>query len=219
MVVERIDKTDRFEYWKIQSTVETQKDRQSGQDTGQDAFQALGEKTDWELLFDKSRLWKRGIQVAKDEIEKVIFRKINLKTDPSLLRVDVELKGGETISPAFVSIYRAVGLKIKNIRSGDRVPEEYLLNNNILYITVPSNPKLFIEEEKRIGEESKKTFADDGEATVKKTRPAGGKGLAGLIPPGIIDPQTNRLRPEMLLVYGVALLTLALIIGGYLLIR
>ena len=87
MVVERIDKTDRFEYWKIQSTVETQKDRQSGQDTGQDSFQALGEKTDWELLFDKSRLWKRGIQVAKDEIEKVIFRKINLKTDPSMILI------------------------------------------------------------------------------------------------------------------------------------
>ncbi|MBI2339110.1 MAG: hypothetical protein HYU99_01925 [Deltaproteobacteria bacterium] len=201
MVVERIDKTDRFEYWKVQSFTETQKDRQSGHDASKDAFQAFGEKTDWELLFDKSRLWKRGIQVARDEIGAIVFRKINLKTDPSLLRVDVELKGGGNISPAFVSISRATGLKIKNLQPGDRIPEEQVLHNDILYITVPANPELFREEEKKIAGESKKTSVPAEEATVKKN-----------VTP---DP----LRPEMLLVYGVAVLMILLIIGGYLLIR
>lgn len=219
MPVERIDKTDRFEYWKIQSTVESQKDRQSGQENGKDAFQALSEKTDWELLFDKSRLWKRGIQVTDEEIERIVFRKINLRTDPSLLRVDVELKGGEIISPAFVSISRAVGLQIKNLGSGDQIPGEHVLNNNILYITVPANPKLFNEEEKRIGEESQKTSANEAEATIKKKKPLLEKKLARLVSLGLVDPQTSRLRPEMLLVYGVVLLTLTFIIGGYFLIR
>lgn len=203
MVVERIDKGDRFEYWKIQSMVEAQKDRQSGQETGKDAFRAFGEKTDWELLFDKSRLWRRGIRVTRDEIGQVFFRKINLKTDPSLLRVDVQLKGGETISPAFVSISRATGLKIKNLIPGDPIPEEYVLNNDILYITVPANPELFREEERKIREESKKTAAPTDEATVKKKT----------------GPGANLMRPEMLLAAGVVLLAVLLVIGGYLLIR
>ena len=135
------------------------------------------------------------------------------------MRVDVELKGGETISPAFVSISRAAGLKIKNLSPGEPISEEHLLNNNVLYITVPSNPKLFIEEEKRIDEGSKKTPVDDAEATVKKNMSGTGKNFTGFLPPGIIDPQTKRVRSEILLVYGVVLLIFILMIGGYLLIR
>lgn len=221
MAVERIDKSDRLDYWKVQSSSETHKDKEQGQEEGKrDAFAALSEKTDWQNLFeDKTQAWNRNVQVMQEEIDQIIFIKINLKTDPSLLRVDVELKGGETISPAFLAISRAVGLKIKNLKPGEAIPEEYILQNNILRIIVPTNPKLFRERENQAARKTKappKKVAESTEATeatVKHKKAAGwSKTLA------LKDPKTNQIRLEILAGYGIAFLVLLLLIGGFLIL-
>ena len=72
---------------------------------------------------------------------------MNLKTDPSLLRIDIFLKGGEEISPAFLSISRILGLKMKSFNSGDEIPLNLLLVDNVLRITIPANPEIFLKEE------------------------------------------------------------------------
>src|SRR5687768_4657187 len=105
-MAERIDKKGQYEYLRVDSSAETDKDRsQSGQeedrDSGKDQFQKLQDKTDWNIFLDKSHLWKKNIQINTEEIDAVIFRKLNLKTDPSLLRVDINLADGGSISPAF----------------------------------------------------------------------------------------------------------------------
>ena len=147
-MVDRLDKVDRLEAWRVQEAPESKKGEAQEQESGKDAFAALNERTDWKLLFEKSRLWKRNIQVTSDEIDKVFYVKINLKTDPSLLRIDILLKGGATISPAFMSVSRMIGLKIKNLKMGDPIPEEYILSNKMLRITVPADPSLFAGEKR-----------------------------------------------------------------------
>ncbi len=149
MAIDRIDKTDRREYWQVSAPTESDKDKESSQGDAQeehsDHFEAFGERTDWNILFDKSKLWKRNIQVLKEEIQKLIFRKINLKTDPSLLRLDIELIGGEIITPAFVAISRMNAFRIKHLKNGDIIPPDFLIKDGTLTVNIPTNPKLFEE--------------------------------------------------------------------------
>lgn len=143
-MVDRIDKTFQREPWVVESPTESDREKQSGQgESSHDGYAAFQEKTDWRLLFDQSKLWKKNIQVHDDEIEKILFRKINLKTDPSLLRVDIHLKTGEIIMPAFISLSRMNGLKIKHLKSGEEVSYKLLSQDPILRITIPTQPELF----------------------------------------------------------------------------
>ncbi len=219
-MVDRIDKTDRFEYWQVASSAEAHKDRGQGGDANEenkqssrDGFASLGEATDWRLLFDKSKLWKRNIQVSRDEVKKVVFRKINLKTDPSLLRVDVELNGGETISPAFLSISRSVGLKIKNLQAGDTIPDDLIFQKDILSITTPLNPSLFVEQEglneKKIPPTIQLEEVDPTQELTIKSREVQ-KNLQKI---------REHLKPEMAMIYAVLIVTLLFTIAGFILIR
>ena len=212
-MVDRIDKTANLEPWRVQEATSAKKDSNSGeQDGSKDAFAALHEKTDWHLLFEKSRLWKQNIQVGRDEIAEVLFQKINLKTDPSLLRVDIILKDGGKISPAFVSVSRGDGFKIKNLTTGKAIPPELILRDNFLRITIPADPKMFAQEEvTQVGKEKPKE--DPEETTITKFL---GTRWPWLLPR---DPQTKNIRTEMLLIYGVSIVALALVIGGLLFLR
>lgn len=136
-MVERIDKTDQHDaYWRIESTVSTQKEKRD-QESHSDQYDDF-DKTDWNLLFDKSQLWKKNIAIPKNEIEKIQYGKVNLKTDPCLLRVDIFLKNGTSIAPAFVSLARLQGLKIKNFLTGQELPIDSITNEEVLRITIPN---------------------------------------------------------------------------------
>lgn len=183
----------------MQESTAAKKDSGSGQDEGKDAYDALHEKTDWHLLFEKSRLWKQNIQIGRDEIADVLFQKINLKTDPSLLRVDIVLKDGATISPAFVSISRGVGFKIKNLKPGEAIPRDIILKDNFLRITIPADPKLFVQEETtQVEKPAVKIPGDDITITKYLLRLS---------------------RSEILTIAGVSLLALFLLIGGLIFLR
>lgn len=235
-MADRIDKMGHMEYWRVHASTETHKDRGQEEDKrdqeGKDAFSSLQDKTDWKLLLDKSSLWKRNIQILKEEIDKVLFKKINLRTDPSLLRVDILLKGGEKISPAFVSISRAVGLRIKNMNSGDPIPEDLILRDNVLRITIPANPELFAKEEALLAKQAKqrktkKPAVSPPHKVEPKTAPAGEaeestiRKKTSRIKDAFFrlrDPETKKFNPEMALIYTVAFLVVLLVIVGYFLL-
>lgn len=219
-MVDRIDKSIRVDDpWKIQSTAETYKEK-GDQESSKDEFSGFQEKTDWNLLFDRSKLWKKNIQLQGSEIQSIVFRKINLKTDPSLLRIDVVLNGGEKISPAFLAISRAQGLQIKNLHSGDLVDPALLLQNESMTVTIPTNPDIFKEAEApparmpRQQAPQKTAAGDDGEKTVKAPlMPGIGKKL------GVLDPFSGRLKAEITWVYGIGLLIFSILIWGFFLLR
>lgn len=211
-----MDKTDRLEPWRVQATTDSGKGKQEGEEKeqGKDAFASLHDKTDWQILFSKKSQWKTGIQVLREEIDQILFRKINLKTDPSLLRIDIILKGGGKISPAFMAISRAVGLKIKDLNSGDPIPEPLIMKGNILRVTTPSDPKRFAEWEKRSKKEGPKSSKAPGseseeDLTIKKAR-----GLSLLERLKIKDPATKQTRVEIALIYGMILFILLMVIWG-----
>ncbi|MDO8519586.1 MAG: hypothetical protein Q7T11_05425 [Deltaproteobacteria bacterium] len=207
-MVDRIDKPSNLEPWRVQDPGSAKKDSGAGgeQDGSKDAFAALHDKTDWRLLFEKSRLWKQNIQIGRDEIAEVLFQKINLKTDPSLLRVDILLKAGGKISPAFVSISRALGFKIKQLNPGDPIPANIILRDNFLRITVPVDPKIFSGEVKAAPPPSQREVE---ETTITKSLLQFDLSLR--------DPETGKLRAEVMIIYGVALFALTFIIGGIIL--
>ncbi|EKD46976.1 MAG: hypothetical protein ACD_66C00270G0003 [uncultured bacterium] len=149
-MVERIEKKEFFEYWQVEASTETHKDRKEDEESQGDGYKTPYETTDWKLFFDKSQLWNKNIQILKEEIAQIVFQKINLKSDPSLLRVDIFLNSGSKISPAFVSLSRAESLMLKNMLPGHLMSLDTIVKNKSLIVMVPTNPEKFIEEEKKL---------------------------------------------------------------------
>ncbi len=204
-MVERIVNRDLLEYWKVDSSHETEKDRQ--QSEGDSEFSSPYDKTDWKLLFDKSRLWNRNVRVTLDEVDSIYFKKINLKGDPSLLRVDILLKSGSRISPAFLHISRGHGLKLKNLKPGSRIDPTELTRDPHLQVTVPANPALFQAEESKIQEVTKTIVPvkRESEETTKILRVT----KLGFL--SLKDPITQKTRPEIVILYSLAFILAALL--------
>ncbi|OGQ06551.1 MAG: hypothetical protein A3G32_01495 [Deltaproteobacteria bacterium RIFCSPLOWO2_12_FULL_40_28] len=204
-MADRIDKINRVDYERVEASVESQKDRsrdENQEDRDKDEFAKAKEKTDWKLLLDNAPQWKRNIQLAREEVEKIIFQKISLKTEPSLLRIDVVLKDGEIISPAFMAISRLVGLKIKNLNSGDLVPPHLLFHNHVLRITIPSNPD-YLDQKRSSGTIQPAQAIQEKEPSPKETSYW-----------QLFDPQTGRIKLEVSLIYGISGIVIILIIIG-----
>ncbi|MBX7149104.1 hypothetical protein K1X76_08450 [bacterium] len=201
LVVERIDKLRETDYLRVDASAESQKDREQEDGGQQDNFQGLSDKTDWKLLLDKSKLWKKNIQIPVDDIEVIYYRKVNLKTDPSLLRIDLTLKNGEKIAPAFLAISRMAALQIKDLKSGDPLKVANLTRDNILQVTIPLNPALFKDEAKPVDDKKETT---DGEITVTQHVVNVNK---------IVGNKGPNKSPEMLIIYGLIALVVVLVIG------
>ncbi|HBF13674.1 MAG TPA: hypothetical protein DDW49_09890 [Deltaproteobacteria bacterium] len=219
-MVDRIEKTERFEYWQVRDTAETHKDREQKEDNGKDAFQSFQEKTDWQLLFDKTQLWNKNVQLTKDEIEKIIFKKMNLKTDPSLLRVNIILKGGGLMNPAFLAISRQVALTLKTLKTDDIIPLETLTKDNVLRITVPRDPQSFLKEEEQLRTEEKKSAppaSRNNEGSTTGIHPAKQTGNI-LQTLNILNTKTHRIKKDILTIYAIALVVFVLFVWGLILI-
>ena len=155
-------------------------------------------------LFNKSRLWKKNIQIPERDIDQIFFRKLNLKTDPSLLRVDMKLKSGENVSPAFLTLARAEAFKIKHLATGEPLPLKHVLQDKSVWVTLPSDPKMFEEVatqvEKKEEETQMQTEEENfGDATLLST--------VGKSP---------RFSIEIILVYGVLAVVIFFLIVGFL---
>lgn len=170
-MADRIDKISSNEAWRVQETKDSRKNSeeqnqdQNQQSKDQDQFEHLHDKTDWNLLLEKSRLWKKNYQIPLSDIDQVIFRKVNLKTDPSLLRIEVHTNSGEIIDPAFIAIDRMNALKIKNLESGNPMNLDLITKDTILRITVPRDPAPF---EANIQSTVRESVIEKDETTVVK---------------------------------------------------
>lgn len=207
-MVERIEKTDRHEYWQVQSSAETHKDR-GQKESQQDAYAPLGDHTDWKHLLDKSNLWKRNIQITRADIGRIVFQKVNLKSDPSLLRVDMELSDGSVISPAFLAISRMAALKIKNLNPGDVLSPDQIGAGSTLRITVPTNPEIFKKAERQnAAAPSASTELGDQSDTLAIQKLVRKTGLAGFL--------KREIRTEIFVAAAISMFVLMLILWGYL---
>ncbi len=213
-MVERIEKKEAFEYWQVEAAAQTHKDRKEGEGSSQDQYKNPFETTDWNLFFDKSRLWNKNIQILKEEISQIVFQKINLKTDPSLLRVNIHLNGGEIISPAFISIKRNESLKFKTLPPGQLLPLESILKDKTLHVMVPTNPSQFLEEEKKLQQKQKRiltpasALTEDTTTVIKPNRAAKSHAFS------LKDTKTGKIRADVLTLYLVSAALLCLLLIG-----
>lgn len=231
-MVDRIQKPSDTEYLRVEASAESedrggQDEEEQEEESSTDEFSSFHEKTDWQVLFDKSKLWKKNIALSQDEIEQVIFRKVNLKTDPSLLRVDIVLSDGEVIAPAFMAISRMQGLQVKSIPSGQEIPLNKIFVGHTINITIPTNPELFQEKTpSAIKTSTKKTPSpsptppqtpaknlDDTDDTVTEST------LTSLNPRlnwkdilKPVDPENQKIRLEIVSIYALIAVLLTLIV-------
>lgn len=172
-----------------------------------DAYDKLSEKTDWNILFDKSHLWQQSVDVPVEDILELKFVTVNLKTDPCLLQLKASLKDGSTYDPAFLSMSRASGLKLKNLPRGSRLPVGQVTRSRVLTLTVP-------KDEGRVREEITRVTRNPRERTVSYTLKRIVSRRSWLHRLGVRDPVSQRINAEIVWIYLTVLVLLAAFVFG-----
>jgi hypothetical protein len=183
-----------------------------GEEKG-DAYDKLSEKTDWNILFDKSHLWQQSIDVPIEDVQELKFISVNLKTDPCLLQIRVKLKDGTSYDPAFLSMSRTAGFKLKNQPRLSHLPVGQIVRGRILTLTVP-------KDEGRVREEITRVTRDPRERTVSYTfkRLVSRRSLLHRL--GLRDPVSQRINSEIVWIYlTIGIVVAAFVFGVYYLNR
>lgn len=209
MPIDRIEKTNN-ELFRVNETKDSleedgKKQSDTDEDGDKDNFDKLSDKTDWNILFNKKQLWQRDQQVRCEDISKIKFLGVNLKTDPSLLKIRIFLKDGSMVPTAFLSIPRAMGLQIQHLNRAAMVSPQSLTQAEVLRITVP------VDEQKMDDEITKITAAPQEHSFSKTLRRMVSK-RSLLQRFGVQDPVSLRLNREVLVIY-ITVILLIIVLG------
>lgn len=177
------------------STDDEGKKQQDQQDDDQqsDNFDKLSNKTDWSVLFDQHKLWDRNIEVKVEDIDRIKYLGLNIRSNPALLKIRVFLYDGNVINTAFLSISRSLGLTLKNNLKGSFIDVNQITADTILRLTVPKDEELVDEEITRITESKEKTFSRTFKILISKK--------TWMEKLGIQDPVSKRINNEILWIY------------------
>lgn len=172
----------------------------------EDTFSGFDEKTNWKNFLDHSRLWKKSIEIPKHNIDRIYFSKLNIKSDPSLLRVNIRLKDGSSIKPGFVSMSREMAIKCQHLKPGTPMSFETISMEDILRVTLPQESQNFNHQLQNLSN--------------TKINPKIEKGVIGSILSSLslINPKTGGLRVEGLLINFILLSMVILIVTAIILI-
>lgn len=169
---------------------------------GKDSFDKLSDRTDWNILFDQEGLWQQNRQVAVEDVATIQFLGINLKTDPSLLKVRVVGRDGQVIPTAYLSVSRYQGLQLKNSEKLAILDVKKLTKERVLWITVPRDEKKLNDEITRLTRQPKeRTFSQTFKNFISRK--------TWLQRLGIQDPVSQRLNSEILSIYVIFLVLLS----------
>lgn len=178
-----------------------------GQGEG-DAFDRLRDRTDWSILIDQPRTNQKRVDVLVEDIEALKFLHINLKTNPSLLNVEVKLKDGGRFPSAYFSIPRHMALTFQHARYGSRVDPADLTEAKTIPFFVPDVREA--DEVTRVTA-VEKTFSQTVKMLMRKT-------LLQKI--GVQDPDTKSANPEVVWAYvTAAIVALSLVFAVWWMMR
>lgn len=204
-MVDQINKIhdNAFRVHEAKDSTEEEEQRPSNEeaDGEPDVFDSLANKTNWKILFDKSNLWDRNVEVKIEDIDRIKLLGINLKTNPALLKLRVFLFDGEIINTAFLSVSRSLGLKIKNSKDAS-INVNDLTNERSLWLTLPTDENLLDEEITRITSIPKEvTLSQTFRMLISKRN--------WMQRFGIQDPVSRRTNMEILWIYVTVVLLIA----------
>lgn len=216
-MVDRIEKLNPDPY-RIQESKDATDDNSGNKqdaesDNDADNFDKLNNKTDWQILFDKTDLWKQNTQVKLEDIDKIKLLGVNFKTNPALLNVRVFLFDGNVISSAYLSVPRELALKIKNMPKLSHLDVNMLTRESSLWLTTPKEGIVVDDEITKIShEQHEKTFSQTFKRLISR------KNLVQRL--GMQDPVSKRVNNEIIWIYLTALVVISAILFGvgYLLI-
>jgi hypothetical protein len=213
-MVDRVDKIRFPEIRRVNpndSATDERKRRQQPnseeEDEAGDGFDLLSERTDWHVLFDHPHLWQQNVEILAEEVKRIQYLGINLKTDPSLLKIRVDLHDGSVIPNAYLSVARSYALQLKNLQRLAPIELKRLTSSKVLWLTIPKDEKSLREEITRVTTNAtNKTFS----RTVKKylTRSTWLQKL------GIQDPVSRRVKTEIVWIYVTVVVVFCFFLFG-----
>jgi len=199
-MVDRIDKIkqDHYRVDETQDPLEEQRknkeEHEQEEEEEGDSFDKMSSKTDWNILFDKSSLWERNVEVKVEDIDRIKFLGINLRTNPAVLKIRVFLYDGNVINTAFLSISRSLGLQIKNMNRTTHVDVNMLTKESSLWLTIPKDEEMVDDEITNITGTPKETsFSKTFKNLISQK--------TWMQRLGIIDPVSRRMNREIVGIY------------------
>ncbi|MCP5464708.1 MAG: hypothetical protein H7A33_06770 [Deltaproteobacteria bacterium] len=167
---------------------------QEGGEGKSDAFERLSEKTNWQVLFNKKELWQRNKEISLEDVDKIKFLAVNLKSNPALLTIRLFLVEDQVISTAFLAVPRTLAMQIKAQGVGSHIDPHLLSQDGKIRVTLPADDDMMDEEITRITNDPK-------EKSLSTT-------LRMLVPQknwwqrlGIQDPVSHEINKEILIIY------------------
>lgn len=155
-MVDRVDKIRFPEVRRVNASEDALEDRKrrgrdnDGPEDDEDGFNLISDRTDWQILFDQPHLWQQNLELMVDEIRALSFLGVNLKTDPSLLKVRAELHDGSIYDEAYLSVPRSFGMQIKVLSRYSAIPLGKLTSGKSIWLTVPKDKAAVREEITRV---------------------------------------------------------------------
>lgn len=215
-MVDRIEKIfpDRYRIEGARDALEDQGKQQNGDDEGdeagsKDSFDKLSDRTDWNILFDQEALWQQNLQIPVEDVATVQFLGINLKTDPSLLKIRIVGRDGKVVPAAYLSVSRYQGLQLKNENKLAILDVKKLTKERVLWLTIPRDEKKVNEEITRLTRQPKeKTFSQTFKHFISRK--------TWMQRFGVQDPVSKRLNSEILSIYIILLILVSA--AGFILI-
>jgi len=173
----------------------------------EDGFDALAEKKNWQVLFDKNSLWKRNIELKVDEIQSVKILGVNIQSDPSLVKMRVFMKDGSDVNTAFMSVSRSVAIKLKGEQRATITDLSLLTKDLSLRVTIP-------QDEKRVDEEITRITKAAKEVTLSETMKSFISNKTWLERLGFRDPVTKSINTEIIWIYLTIVGVISVLVVG-----
>jgi hypothetical protein len=177
-VVDRIEKTNKADYWKIASTHETkeEKKREEKGQSGQEQRDSFGETSDFIQLLAKDPRKFKGEKIATTQIKGFTFRGVSTHRDKALLEVDISFANGTFIKGAQIAISRQEGMRYISRRTGEELVVDQIVRGTFLTVAIP---------QKENPPSAKKYFSSSSETEVRSPQVGFSwsyfLGLAGLV--------------------------------------
>jgi hypothetical protein len=138
-VVDRIEKTDRAELWKISSTKETKEEKKRDEKgrSGQEQKDSFGETSDFIQLLSKDPRKYKSDKIAAAQIQGFTFRGISTIREKAILEVDISLANGTLLKGAQIALNRVDGMQYISRRPGEELVVDQIVKGTFLTVALP----------------------------------------------------------------------------------
>ncbi|MBF0105195.1 MAG: hypothetical protein HQM16_07695 [Deltaproteobacteria bacterium] len=159
-------------------------------------------------LYGKSDLWQRDVEVKVEDVDRIKFLGLSLKTNPALLKMRIFLFDGSVMSTAFMAVSRALAMRLKNYNSSAYLDINTLTDKPTLLVALPKKEEIVDDEITSFTKgHREKTLSETFRMLISK------KTLAQKL--GITDENTKQVNSEILWVYlTVIIVVMVILLGG-----